>query len=480
MTSDAKPLGTYARNFGAMFVLPSLARGAVLVLQLFVAWMLDLDEYAVFAVAASFCAVSYALFDFGMGTVSIRDLARDENAPLDRLASWLGCKLFIAGASALACGATALILFGATRQAAAVGLLLPAYVVFSIVELLRTPFRAHDRMAVDTSFLVFDRVVAAGLSLAAMAIWRDVLAGCAAFSAGAFLAAIGTFVVLRRNFGMPGVSRPLEAVRKRWTTLWPVGTFMLLVMICNRAHVIIVERVSGAAEAALFAAGFSLLCVLQMASYAFRETLYPTMSRLSESDMDQSKALLRKACRIALLASVPIALAGYAARNIVVALVYPARLSGAADVLGILVMSFAMTSVTNLLVGFLRSTGTDRPVLLVSIGDFLLLFTLGIWLIRRDGAVGAAWTLLATEAWRVLFISAVTAWRFRLYPAPATAFRFAASVAAGLASCILLPSTRPYLRTLAAFAMPLAAFIVLGGFSRDEIRLLFRLFPSKG
>jgi len=480
MTSGAKPLGTYARNFGAMFVLPSLARGAVLVLQLFAAWMLDLDEYAVFAVAASFCAVSYALFDFGMGTVSIRDLARNGDAPLDRLASWLGCKLLIAGTGMLACGAVALLVFGLTRQAAAVGLLLPAYVAFSIVELLRTPFRAHDRMAVDTSFLVFDRVVAAGLSLAAMAIWRDVLAGCAAFSAGAVLASGGTFAALRRSFGVPRVLHPFAALRKRWTTLWPVGTFLVLVMIGNRAHVIIVERMTGTEEAAVFAAGFSLLYVLQMASYAFRETLYPTMSRLSESDMDRSKALLRKACRLALLASVPIALAGYAAREIVIGLIYPDRLSAAADVLGIVVLSFAMTSVTNLLVGFLRSAGTDRPVLFVSIGDFLLLFTLGIWLIRRDGAVGAAWTLLATEAWRLLFIGAVSAWRFRLYPAPATALRFAASVAAGVAGLILLPSTRPYARALAAFAMPLAAFSVLGGFSRDDIRLLFRLFPSKG
>lgn len=183
----------------------------------------------------------------------------------------------------------------------------------------------------------------------------------------------------------------------------PFALLVLLMAFYYRLDSVMIERIldHGKTEAGIYAQAYRLLEGFNMFGYLFAALLLPIFARMIREHKAISD-LVRTAFNLIFIPAVAIAFISWRYAEEFMDLLYLEHVAYSAEVFSLLMLSFIAIAVTYVYGTLLTANGNLRQLNVISLIGLIVNFSLNLWWIPIDGAVGAAKATLVTQVLVVL------------------------------------------------------------------------------
>lgn len=354
------------------------------------------EGLGIYAAALAWIFPLGLLADFGLETLITREVAQDPDAAPAYLRAAALARLALGGLLLIVLILIAPLLTDNPVLVRGLHLSAPLIVIGPFVSAFTAVFRA--RQVMWPSAVLNLGMLLAQVTLTGWALLRggDVLLALAintATSAGQLAAAWGIY---RTRFAQQAHRRaPLHmaAVLRR---AWPFALAGVLAALQIRLNLILLERLAGVSEAGQYAAASRLIEAGRMLPNALFGALFPALAALSADTLALNRLFRRVMAGLAayglVTAGGALLLSGW-----IIDLTYGAAFEPAAQVLALLALALLPGLLKGAFILYAYAQGREADVSRVLVVSLVAQAALGLWLIDRHGAAGAALALLAAE-----------------------------------------------------------------------------------
>ena len=283
-----------------------------------------------------------------------------------------------------------------------------AMIIGSFGEFFGYTFRGLQRVEFDAALTLLTRVLTvvvgfwllgAGLGLAGLAV---------AYLAGSLAGAAGGWIWLRHRFFTPTLSFRPETWREVVRRAIPLGAAIVLSVAYTRTAVFVIDALEGPDAVGTYGVAMKLTEPLAILPAALLAAVFPAIvGRRAEGDPADER--LRSLTTLVLAGcGVLVAAVGVTAGPWLLDLLYGSQYAGAAAPFQILAVAVLFTFVNYALTHFVIAHDLHRRYLAYTATVFVLNLVLCLVLVPRFGPVGAAWSVVLSEAvllvlcWRAL------------------------------------------------------------------------------
>ena len=436
---------------------------------------LGVAQFGILSFSLAFVSMFSVLSDLGIGTLAIREIARDRSLAqglinrgitIRLLASTVVAIMVVAAALLLAYTASTVCIVAVCSTTVVTGgaLLFYASVLQGFEHNSYTALARGGQTAV---------MIAGALFLArrtpAVVDYASVLA-----VAGA-LAALTVSIVVWRKFAPLafdfGIRRWLPMLRGAF----PFCVATVLVAFYYWSGSTILSKLAGQSAVGEFGAAYRLVAGVGFLGASFAGAVYPVISRVFASEPSRWPGAAGRALRLTLDLAVPQAILGLALAGPVIGILYGPGYEGSVRVMMALVWWGACATVNSMLSCMLFASDSQRIVTRQAAISVAVSLALNLVLIPRLGALGAAIALSVAEAAGTVFLLV------SLYsmspdrrPARVSASLARAALASCLAAAVVAFSARWHPWAAVAAALPVYAvlLVLFGGVQPEDLETL--------
>jgi O-antigen/teichoic acid export membrane protein len=460
----------FAANVTWMLVAQVAGKAASFVFVVIVARSLGVAEFGVFNFAISFVPLFLVFGGFGLESTVIREVARDRERLSELFSTGIALRasLGLAGL-ALALVAGPLFLDGAEEIAVLV-IIGTALFLDELSGFLGTVFKAFETMRYHALVVLTNRVLSTALALVAVAFGAGLLVVCVTYLAGSLGAFLFGCVALRRNFPPIDLRQVRGSVaRSLARTGIPLGLAGILNTAVFRIDTVMLQAIKGSVEVGLYGVAYRFFESLLFVAWSLGNVALPRMSRQNDAGRVRTFELT---AALSLAFYLPIAVAMPFAATVVVETLFSPRYGEAAAATGILTGAAVLYSLAYLARMGAIALGRMREIAWIAAATLAVNLAANIFAIPRYGFEGAAWTMLATEAFEAVVLTGLflRASRARVRVGPALA-PLVASGALGVGLLVLDLEGWSAL-VAAAVAYPVTLLACARLFAAEELRIL--------
>jgi O-antigen/teichoic acid export membrane protein len=381
-----------AANAVALVLAYAIPRAFTLISTVVAARVLGRSVFGWYATAGAVAVVASIVATAGMQPFLVREVARDHLRAPRLLGAAHAAKVFLVLLMAVALLATPLLGFPREILLAA-GLLGAGYAVGAFVENLAAYFQGVERMHVWTQASALQGAVTGGAGARLVLATHDLLWLCAAPVMGQ-AAALGW--LLR---SAPDAVRhpPLPSaadVAARLRELAPFAATFVATTLFYRADLILLPHWRTAAEVGSYSAAYRFLDLIQALAIAGAGALLPHLSRRGRTRWGAARRLPW----LIVFAAIPLAMALFALRRPIVAMLYGPAYASAAPILGILAAAVVPLALNMFALAVFAAADAMREAAILYAVAAALSVALDLVWIPSHGAVGAAWAALLCES----------------------------------------------------------------------------------
>jgi O-antigen/teichoic acid export membrane protein len=440
---------------------------------------LGVERYGILSFALAFVTMLGVLTDFGLGTVITREIARDVRGAQLQLNSALAIRLVASIVVIGAIAALAGILRYPANTVRVVYICSAAVLTNAVTTLYCSVFQGLERMELLALNRVAQTVVlAAGAALLAR--------GASAVDRYAFLyVASGLVSVILAGFSAAprlvrlGLNFNADSWRKLLKASTPIGLATVFTMFYYWSGMTLLSKMSGNSAVGNYSAAYRLATSLAFVGMAFSGAVYPLFSRLFATDSDRLARVLESSTKYMTWITLPAAAFGTVFAQPVVQVLYGGGYQGASAVLRVLVWWGACASMNSLLSNYLISV--RRPGAVTVQTGFSLAVNLGlaIALIPVFGAVGAAVSLVASEAGGLVYLVTLllrTPGHARVRPIAVNALRVLLALALAIPVTVAIARWNAAVGLVAGLSSYCVLLLVVKAVGKDDLQALRPLF----
>lgn len=396
-----------------------------LVTMLTVARLLGVDRLGLYTTVTAYVAVFSLVTDLGLSTVVTRRLSQDSEDGRRWLGNALLLRWPLAIISYVFCVAGALLFYGVGERT--------ELIVISAISFLLSPLATSTAVFHSKMLLRIPTIISLAQKVLLLAVvWW--LAGHGGTLPTLVIAEVGlgalnnvTVWLWSRHLLKPIWQFDWTSARTIVTEGVPLFLTAAFVALYFRIDVFFIDhyRSQSMAEIGVYAAAYRLTESLGMIAQALMASIFPILcQQIQAGSLASLHRLLQISLKILLGVAVVIALVLTFYSQTIITALYGGRFEGAAPLLAILACNQILVYTNILTSTILVARGQSRTLMYITMGMLAWNLALNFLVIPRFGALGAAWTTMATEL-------------------------------AGTVSCLLVTSTgRLFLQTIARLAIP--------------------------
>jgi O-antigen/teichoic acid export membrane protein len=355
------------------------------------------DGLGVFVFGLSFAIIVLIPIDLGFDRNLVREVAADRSRIAPLTGTVLTCKFaLMVPAMAVALVVVWLLDLAPTTRDVVLIMLL-GQVFESLGRTAAYVFMALERSGALSVGVVVQRVLAAGLGIAALAGGLGVSAVAWAYTIGAVAGLTVSCVLLNPHFPLrrlrPGRLSSGEMVRTATFALQDIATLLLF-----RVDAVILAAMASTAAVGRYGAAYRIFESTWFITVALFGAFVAMFSYLDATTQPTLKATLERAMKLSFVTLVPCTVAFALSSTAIIRAVFGADLAGAAGPLRILAPAVVLLGVGAMATTFLMSQRRARPVLWISLAAVVVNIGLNVALIPGLDARGSAVAMLVTEA----------------------------------------------------------------------------------
>jgi len=409
------------RHIASNVVVQLIARGISMPISIvtvsLAARTLDPEGFGVWTAVGAFVGIFAVLTDLGFTTVAMQKMAADPK----RESAWLGA---LAGARmalslvALAVCAIAIPLFlDGDDQAHLAAWIMSLTILATGANALMAVFNSRLRAGLALSFSVLQSFIWLGVCIVFFTVGADVVDFAIAYVAMLCVIAALQIRATRRNAHIAW-----REGRALWGEMFkialPLGIASVLISVYYQIDAVLLFQLADAEEAGIYGAAYRFLAPLLFIPAAVMSSFFPVLSAVYASDPDRVRRLVQIAADYMAVISLPVLAVTVALSDQIIDLLYGPAFADSAAVLPILMLAF-VSICYGTLAGFLAP--------LLNLHWRLALYSglgaaanigLNVLLIPRYGALGSAWSTVATEVLTMTLMlgTALVALKLRIRP----------------------------------------------------------------
>jgi O-antigen/teichoic acid export membrane protein len=436
------------------------------------------DGYGQYAFYYALVPLIASLSDLGVGVIITREIARQPQFGARYLGDALLIKLVVGAAVAIAITASAPFAFDRSHA-----LLVWLVTITALVDLSQDVgiwvFRAHDRQDFEALLLLVSQVAWLAGILVCAALHAPLAMAIASATVAFLLRSAISALLVRRMLYHPQYRPDWGRIRGLIREGLPFGLALFAVVLYGRAGVLLLKALARDADVAYFNIGYMLSQPLGFISSAFSVSAFPALSRGARLGGDGVRPVLRSAVKFQFLAALPISVGLFLlSRRVVPLLLHRGSFEKAGVALS--VMSLGLTVIfLNLMSRYvLAAVDQQRAYLRAILVGLVVNAAVSALTIRTLGYIGACVGLLSGEVAVLLVCQhALAEFTPRAELAREGLKPLLAALAMG-AVVYLLRSANLMLVMGAGALVYVVMTFVLGTFSRDELRVMRRVYAS--
>lgn len=377
--------------------LSALSNLLLLVLVILAARILGDSDYGKFSLALAVASIFEMPIDFGLSTLTVKDVARDRGLAAPYLHSILPWKILLSGAVMLALIPTAHLLTKSADARIAVYAMGLAIVLRSSKATAHAFFSAYERFDLVLLTTYSERmiiVLVCGLMLFGT---KALIPFAFAFAFARIPDLVFSYWLLHGRIARLGWSMNTSLIRRIQVKALPFGSLNIVRVMYAYIGTVILGVLRTSAEVGWYSAGYRIYEGLTMFPYILCAVLLPRLSHLYVADRERHAELSARGMKYLLILSLPILVCGWLlAPRILAAVFGPAYLQGVPALRMLFAASVFMFS-NWLLNTILVSTDKQGAVLKVSAIGLGISIMAHFALIRPYGATGAGMAALFAE-----------------------------------------------------------------------------------
>lgn len=409
-----------AKNFLSGSTIQIASQIIWLFVVIYLARALGPSSYGTFSVAIATMAYFALAMTFGLPTIGIRKVARDNAVALQTWWDIAVLRLLLSAISYSLLVILALMI-PAFRD---IRILLILYGTNMFIMALQPDwtFIGLERMA----WLGFARVLGYALTLGLILVFvrnsDQATIGMIAILAGSFLIMLVLLVrLLRLGGGRSDLAVPKERLRKLFREAFPFFFSALSSQLFGNADLILLGLIKGKTEAGIYAAGYKIINLLDILIGLISQATYPAMARLFQSDHERSRTFAGAITAVMLAVFLPIAMGGTVVATHLVHLLYGDAYAATAKPFAILLWYIALSAVCISFSNVLLAVNEDRPFVIAITGGSILDLALIAFMVPKWSATGAAVAMVVSELFILAYIG-FHAYRKKLVVLPLRSF----------------------------------------------------------
>ena len=278
-----------------------------------------------------------------------------------------------------------------------------AVIVGSFGEFFGYTFRGLQRVELDAALTLSTRVLTVAIGLWLLGAGLGLAGVALAYLAGSAAGAVGGWLWLRHRFFTPTLSFRLHAWSRVVQRAAPLGAAIVLSIAYTRTAVFVLDALDGPDAVGAYGVAMKLTEPLAILPAALLAAVFPAVvGRRTAGDPAGDR--LRSVSTMMLAAcGVLVAAAGVAAGPWLIDLLYGAQYAEAVTPFQILAVAVLFTFVNYALTHFVIAHDLHRRYLAYTATVFVLNLVLCLTLVPRFGPVGAAWSVVLSEAVLLMF-----------------------------------------------------------------------------
>ena len=346
------------------------------------------------------------LTDLGVQLTMTQQIARTPHRAQATIGVGLSIKLALAAGACLVM-ATASQTRPDGLQAATFMLGL-AMIIGSFGEFFGYTFRGLQRIELDAALTLLTRAITVAVGLWLLGAGFGLAGFALAYLAGSVAGAVGGWLCLRRLFFTPTLSFRPETWSEVVRRAIPLGAAIVLSIAYTRTAVFVLDAVEGPDAVGTYGVAMKLTEPLAILPAALLAAVFPAIVG-RRADGDPAGERLRSITTLGLAGcGALVAAVGVTAGPWLLSLLYGSQYAGAAAPFQILAVAVLFTFVNYALTHFVIAYDLHRRYLAFTATVFVGNLVLCLVLVPRFGPVGAAWSVVLSEAvllilcWRAL------------------------------------------------------------------------------
>ena len=465
--------GSVLRNTFFLAVAETAGRVVSLVFFTLAARHLGVVRFGILSFSLAFVSMFSVLSDLGIGTLAIREIARDRSAAPDLVRRGISIRLLASTVVTLVVVAAAALLAYPVATVCVVAICSTTVVSGGVILFYASVLQGFEHnsytalaRAAQTAVMVAGALLLARQTAPAVAGYALVLAGAS------MIAAMAVSVVVWVKF----VPLSLDFDFRRWLPMLrravPFGVTTILVAFYYWSGSTILSKMAGQKAVGEFGAAFRLVAGVGFLGASFSGAVYPVISRVFATEPSRWPATAGRALRLILNLAVPQAMLGFTLAGPVIGILYGRGYEGSVPVMMALAWWGACATLNSMLSSMLFATDRQRIVTVQAGISVAVSVVLNLALIPVLGALGAAIALSAAEAagTAFLFVSCYktsTSWR----PAGVVPSIARAGVAAGAAAVAAMLCARwnPWVGIALALPAYATLLVLCGGVQPEDV-----------
>lgn len=399
----------------------------------FITRLLGVEKFGKFTFAISFVTLFSIFADFGLNTLTIREVARKKSEAAEYFKNGIFLKLLF---SVVAYGLIIITvnLMGFTSNIIKVVYILGLWVILeNLTRFLFSFFRAFEKMEYEAYLNVVSKIV-----LLVLVVFASKDNWGAAQIAVAYLIAAVVSVICGCLFIFIGKAIPVHRVfsrridmgfcRRLLKEAWPFALMTVFGIIYGRIDIIMLQMMKGASAVGWYGASNKLIEGLMFMPQMLVVALFPVFSLLYESSKERLIRGYEKIIKILYVLGLPIAVGGTILSSKIILLLFGAEYGNSAIVFQILVWALFFIFL-NFGVGTILNSINRQRILTMNAGICVLVnVILNLMLIPGLSYTGAAAATVVTEAvlcflgiiWIGKYLYRLPVWKIAVKPAVAS------------------------------------------------------------
>ncbi len=406
--AEINPTAKIAKNSLVQLIAGVINKLLGVLLVIYAARQLGADGFGTYSYVLSLYAIFFIVTDFGLGTITTRDVAQDSSRESVYLGNILILRLVLSLIAAIGLIGAVWVL----RQPPLI-LQLSAIVALSLffnsnVDSCSALFNAHQRMEIPATIAVIATTLRITTSLGALAGGAGVDILIWIHSAISALQFVIIFFTLRQ-FIRPSFSLDWAFSKSLLKKAYPLALANLFSVVYFRVDTVMLGMMKNQTSVGIYNAAYRLLEFTLIFPAYYGGAIFPVIASSFKANTQRFLLIYRRSLKYMWIMALPMALGVTMLGPKLIRVLYGLAYVQSVQLLSVLMWSLLIIALNAVSVPYLIVMEKQRVVTVFTL--VMMLFNLGLnaIFIPTYGALGAAWVTLASEIINIILYVVVLA-----------------------------------------------------------------------
>lgn len=386
-----------AKNTLVLFVAQIVSMGLGFFYILYTARYLGTEGFGVLSFALAFTGIFGVFADFGLNTLTTREVARNQSLAGKYLGNIAVMKVVLAIVT-FCLIALAINFLGYQEQTIKVVYLVALSIIFTaFIGMFNSIFQAYEKMEYISVGRVLSSILMLAGALIAIKQGYSVVGFASIYFVVSAIALGYSFVVCLWKFVFPKIEIDLEFWKPTIKEALPFFLAAVFSVIAFRIDMVMLSMMKGDMVVGLYSAAYRFMEILMFIPAMFVASIYPVLSNFHVSSNESLKYAYQKSFKYLALLGLPIAVGTTILADKIILLIYGSEFNNSVIGLQILIWTIPIIFLTYMFGTMLASINRQDLILKILSICMLLNIVINLILIPKYSYVGASVATVIAE-----------------------------------------------------------------------------------